>query len=83
MGAVARPDDPLPVLVWESYAQFEMGASVLAEAGIPFVREGVTHGIVPDETPGNLPYLLVRRADFERARELLERTIARGVAPPR
>ena len=77
--------DQVPVLAWEDYAQFEMGMSALAEAGIPYVLHGVHHDLLSFSygMPGDAPTLRVLRADFERARDLLARAVGRGVAPPR
>ena len=72
------------VLTWIDYPQFEMACQVLEQAGIPFERQGRTINSVEDPACAfsiNQLELRVRVEEFERARQLLEDTVGRGVAP--
>lgn len=70
------------VLTWVDLMQFGMAKQVLEEAGIPFEEHGRTINSLEDPASvfsiQNLS-LRVREQDLERARALLEETVARGV----
>ncbi len=70
------------VLRWIDAIQFGMASQVLEEAGIPFDVHGRTINSFEDPScafPINQLSMQVREEDFDRARELLNATVGRGV----
>lgn len=70
------------VLTWIDAVQFGMASQVLEEAGIPFDVDGRTINSVEDPAcafPINHLSMRVREEGFDRAHDLLEETVGRGV----